>query len=66
MTDSDRGFSCMSEVNKNKNISSYPANVRGKKNTKGKTDRFSIKMAIFRGKKRQVREVNPACRRKKN
>ena len=52
MMDPDRGFS-------------LPAVVGGKKNKKGKIYRFSVKMAIFRGKKVRSSEVNPACRRKK-
>ncbi len=44
---------------------SWQAVVGGKKNKKGKIDRFSVKMAIFRGKKVRKSEVNPACRRKK-
>ncbi len=48
----DGGFSSMSVVG-------------GKKNKKGKIDRFSVKMAIFKEKKVRSSEVNPACRRKK-
>ena len=49
----------------NKNEISCPAVVGGKKNKKGKIDSFSVKMAIFRGKKVNSSKVNPACRRKK-
>ena len=52
----------MSEGKKNKNKISWPAVVGGKKNKKGKIDRFSVKMDIFRGKKVRSSE---ACRRKK-
>ncbi len=62
MTDPDKGFSSMSE-GKNENKISWPAGVGGKKNKKGKIDRFSVKMAIFRGKKDRATKVNPACRR---
>ena len=36
------------------------------KNEKGKIDRISIKMAIFRGENDNSGEVQTACRRKKN
>ncbi len=50
---------------KNKNKISWPAVVGGKKNKKGKIDRFSLKIAILRGKRVRSSEVNPACRTKK-
>ncbi len=59
------GFFFHAGGKKNKNKFSWPAVVGRKKNKKGKFDRFSVQMAIFRGKKVMSSEVNPACRRKK-
>ena len=47
---------------KNKNC--WPADVGGKKNKKGNIDKFSVKMAIFRGKKDKSGKLNPACQMK--
>ncbi len=54
----------MSEGKKNKDKISWPAVVGGKKNKKEKIDRFSVKIAILRGKKVRSSKVNPACQRK--
>ena len=43
----------------------WSADVGGKKMKKWKIDKFSMKMAIFRGKKNRTGGLNPACRRKK-
>ncbi len=41
---------------KDKNKISCPADVRGKKHKKGKTNRFSREIAIFRGKRKGQRK----------
>ncbi len=60
--DPGRRFSSMSE-GKNKNKISWPAGVEGKKNKKGEIDRFSVKMAIFRGKNSLVPALWPCSTR---
>ena len=62
---SRQGFSLHVGGKKIKNKIYWLAGVGGKKNKKGKIDSFPIKMAIFRVKKDNSDEVNPACRKKK-
>ena len=64
MTDPDRGLSSMSEGKKIK-IRFFGKLLLEEREIKRKIDRFSVKMAIFRGKMDTSSQVKPTCRREK-